>query len=409
MTTKENLKKKAAAAEKRPAKYGEDIDLETYEFSESEMTSLKLDDLSNGDRSLISQVGFNPDGEGVAGTFAQFDNESILADVMIRPEGLEVLTTHEALSRYEWLTDYLWHAVPVDADKYTATSELQQYNGYFIRAKPGAKIEIPVQSCLVIKKGHSVQNVHNIVIAEEGSELHVITGCATPGVVERSLHLGISEFYVKNNAKLTFTMIHKWNEQMDVRPRSAAIVDENGTYISSYAILSTARTVQTYPKVSLFGRRSHADLYSVIYGMTDSRYDIGGSLTLDAPGASGKIVSRTVATDRSDIVARGELVGRVGGVKARLECNGLLLSDRARIGAVPSLEALAEGVELSHEATVGKVGADQLNYLMSRGLTEDEATSLIVSGFIRLKTPGLPPMLQRSIDDAVKLTLGKGL
>jgi len=409
MTRLTEAKKRARSARKRPPKYGEDIDLEIFDVPGPGVADLKLEDLSERDREVVSQVGFSPEEQGVAGSYAQFDNESILADVMIRPEGLEVLPTREALSRYDWLHDYLWNAVAVDTDKFTAASELEEYNGYYIRAKAGAKIDMPVQSCLVVKRGHSMQNVHNIIIAEEGSELHVITGCATPGVMERSLHLGISEFYVKRNAKLTFTMVHKWNEQMDVRPRSAIVVEEGGTYISSYAILSTARTVQTYPKVTLSGRRAHADLYSVVYGRSDSKYDIGGALMLAAPGANGKVVSRTIASDRSDIMARGNLVGSVSGVKGRLECNGLILSEKARIAALPMLEALADGVELSHEATVGKVGADQLNYLMSRGMTEEEATSLIISGFIRLKTPGLPAMLQRSIDDAVKMTLEKGL
>ena len=130
---------------------------------------------------------------------------------------------------------------------------------------------------------------------------------------------------------------------------------------------------------------------------------------MEAPGARGKVISRSIATDQAQIIARGELVGKTAGVRGRVECNGLLLNEGARIAAVPMLDAVAEGVELSHEATVGKVGADQLNYLMSRGLTEEEATSLIVSGFMHLKTPDLPPPLQKAIDDAVKMTLEKGL
>ncbi|MHA1862467.1 MAG: SufB/SufD family protein, partial [Candidatus Thorarchaeota archaeon] len=273
-------------------------------------------------------------------------------------------------------------------------------------AKAGAKIAMPVQSCLIMKKNQTVQNVHNIIIAEEGSELHIITGCATPSNVEQSLHLGVSEFYVKKNAQLSFTMVHRWSEKTDVRPRSAAIVDEYATFISSYALLSPLRSIQTFPKVRLVGPGAKSDLYSIVYGSKDSRYDIGGLLSLEAPRTSGKVISRSIATDSSEIIARGDLVGLAGQTKARLECDGLLISDSAVIRAVPMLVARAEGAELSHEATVGKVGAEQLNYLMSRGLDEEEATSLIIRGFVKLKVPGLPPALQSSIDDAIRMSLG---
>ncbi|NWF94839.1 MAG: SufD family Fe-S cluster assembly protein [Candidatus Thorarchaeota archaeon] len=409
MRDHEQSKKKAAAAKDRPAQYGTDLDLDQYEFGGSGSNPLEVDSLTDSDRALVSQVGFDPEASHAAGAFAQFDNESFLASVMTLEPGIEVMSIRDAVKKYEWLSDYFWRAVSVDSDKYTAASGLNEYNGYFIRAGPGAKIQMPVQSCLIIKKDRLAQNVHNIVIAEEGSELHVITGCATPGEVERSLHLGISEFYVKRNAKLTFTMVHRWSERVDVRPRSATLVEEGGAFISSYAVLSPLHSIQTYPKVRLVGLGARAELYSVVYGSKSSKYDIGGSLVLDAPGTRGKVVSRTIATDSSDIVARGDLVGRVNGVKARLECNGLLLSGTARIMAIPQLEASAEGVELSHEATVGKLGADQLNYLMSRGLTEDEATSLIVRGFMHLKTPDLPQALQRTIDDAVRMALESGL
>ena len=409
MTSTDDVRERAKRALNRPAKYGNDLDLSEYQFDMVGSKTLNIEEIPEEDKALAEEVGFDPTEQSVAGSFMQFDNESFLADVLIKQEGLEVLPTPVALQKYDWLTDYLWRAVPVDADKYTAASELQWYGGYFIRAREGKRIEMPVQTCLVIKRGRSVQNVHNIIIAEPESELHIITGCATPSEVERSLHLGVSEFYVKKNAKLTFTMIHKWNEQIDVRPRTGAIVETNGVFITNYAILSPARSLQTYPKVRLVGRNARADLYSVVYGTGPSRYDVGGALVFEAQGARGKVISRSIATDSAQIIARGELVGKTGGVRGRLECNGLLLNEGARIAAVPMLDAVAEGVELSHEATVGKVGADQLNYLMSRGLTEEEATSLIVSGFMHLKTPDLPPPLQKAIDDAVMMTLEKGL
>ncbi len=410
MPSSDELKKRAESAKKKTATYGDDLDLDKYDYSDTNPSEFEsIEEISSADRSLVSEVGFDLSQKKVSGTFMQFDNESVLADVLLGQEGLEVLSMRQALQKYDWLKDYLWKAVPVDSDKYTARSELETYNGYFIRAEAGAKIGMPVQSCLIMKKNQIVQNVHNVIIAEEGSELHIITGCATPSSVEQSLHLGVSEFYVKKNARLSFTMVHRWSESTDVRPRSAAILEDNASYISSYALLSPLKSIQTFPKVRLIGSGAKSDLYSIVYGSKNSKYDIGGSLSLEAPRTSGKVISRTIATDQSEIIARGDLIGLSKETRARLECDGLLISDNATIRAIPMLSAQAEGSELSHEATVGKVGAEQLSYLMSRGLNEEEATSLIIRGFVKLKVPDLPVALQKSIDDAVKMSLEGGM
>ncbi len=408
--TSEKSSERARKALKKEASFGEDLDLESYAYQGSDMMEIEsLEELEPSDKSIASEVGFDVSGKKASGSFIQFDNESFLADVMTQQEGLEVIPIRKALEKYDWTQDYLWNAVPVDVDKYTAASELNPYNGYFIRAKAGAKIQMPVQTCLIMKKNQSVQNVHNIIIAEEGSELHMMTGCATPSNLERSLHLGISEFYVQENAKLSFTMVHKWSEQTDVRPRSATHVEAGGIFLSTYAVLSPLKSIQTFPKIRLRGIGAKSDLYSVVYGSKDSYYDIGGSLSLEAEKTNGKVISRSIATDSAEIVARGDLIGLSPKTRARLECDGLLLSDEGTIRAVPMLNARAEGTELSHEATVGKVGAEQLTYLMSRGLDEEEATSLIVNGFVKLEVPDLPPDLQRSIDSAIQLAVKAGL
>ena len=178
MPASDEFKKRAEEARKKSSMFGDDIDLDKYDYSTESPSELEsIDEISSSDRHLVSEVGLDPSQKKVSGTFMQFDNESILADVLIGQEGLEVLPMKHALKQYDWLRDYLWKAVPVDSDKFTARSELESYNGYFIRAKAGASIGMPVQTCLIMKKNQIVQNVHNIIIAEEGSELHIITGC----------------------------------------------------------------------------------------------------------------------------------------------------------------------------------------------------------------------------------------
>lgn len=405
----EELRKKALKAKDKRALLGPDVDLKQFdEGTETKPRLRNIDQLGMDEIELLTEVGLAPSKKGSA-TYIQVDQQDILLDLMLKTEGLEILPLSQALKKYPEFEEYLWQLVPVDTDKFTAQVALKGHEGYFIRAQAGHKIVEPVHSCLLMKTPRIQQNVHNLIIVEEDAELHLITGCATPKRLEQSLHLGISEFYLKENARLSFTMVHRWSEKTNVRPRSAALVEKGAHYISNYVILSAVGSLQSYPTIYLHGPNAKADLYSAIYGLENSNIDIGGRIILEAKGTQGQVISRTVACDQAKIIARGELIGQHPDTRAHLACDGLLLSPAASIQAVPELKAETTGTELSHEATVGKVEAEQLNYLMSRGFTEEEATNLIVRGFITLRVPGLPPVLQSAINKAIDLTLKKGI
>jgi Fe-S cluster assembly scaffold protein SufB len=404
------IREKALSAKEKPAPLGPDVDLTQFKEGTGGAPKVEdLDTLGTQERRVFADVGIDPTRQGIAGAYVQVDQEDILLDLMLKVEGLEVLPLSQALAKHPEVEDYLWGLVHVDTDKYTAQVALHGHEGYFIRAKAGHKIVEPVQSCLLMKSPRIQQNLHNIVIVEEGAELHLITGCVTPHRLEQAIHLGISEFYLQKNAKLTFVMVHSWSQATEVRPRTGVLLEEGAHYISNYVILSPVRSLQSFPTCTLQGANAKADLYSVVYGVEDSVVDVGGRLILEGPDAQGQVISRTVAKDHSDVMVRGELIGRHSDTRAHLSCNGLLLSPTARIRAVPQLSAETSGTALSHEATVGKVEAEQLNYLMSRGLTEEEATNLIVRGFMTLRVPGLPPSLQASIDKAIDVTMQKGM
>jgi len=155
-----------------------------------------------------------------------------------------------------------------------------------------------------------------------------------------------------------------------------------------------------YPTTYLEGKDAVARFYSIIVGSPGSEYDLGGRIFLRNQGNKAEIVTRTISNG-GRIVARGHLIGEVPEIKAHLECRGLLLKG-GTIHAVPELEGRAEGVEMSHEAAVGKIAQEEITYLMSRGLTEDEATSTIVRGFLSVDIPGLPPELKAEIDRAIE-------
>ena len=140
-------------------------------------------------------------------------------------DSIEVMNMAIALEKYSWLEDYLWNVVKPDADKYTAKTALNEQengvlSGYFVRSLPGTKEVMPVQACMFISDEDVMQTAHNVIIAEENSELHLITGCATGDDVGSAMHVGVSEMYLKPGSKITFTMVHNWAEQVEVRPRT---------------------------------------------------------------------------------------------------------------------------------------------------------------------------------------------
>ncbi|NWF77709.1 MAG: SufD family Fe-S cluster assembly protein, partial [Chloroflexi bacterium] len=372
-----SLKEKAKAAAAKPAAFGEDIDLGIY-ISSAEGQPYQTDpsQLPPKSKERMLEAGVILDDPGQrAGTFIQMDNAPVHSSV--RQEGVEVMAVSQALEKYDWLSGYWWQAVAVDTDKYTANVELNQHNGYFIRALPGYKTVYPVQACLYLAKARLAQNVHNIIIAEENSELHIITGCTTALKEEAGLHLGVSEFYIKKGAKVTFTMIHNWNPEIAVRPRTGVIVEEDGLFLSNYVLMRPVRSLQMYPTATCMGENAVVRFNSILLAAPGSSLDVGSRVILNAKGAKTEIISRAITTGGS-IIARGYVEGNAPDVKGHLECRGLILAGEGMIHAIPELRGTLAGVDLSHEAAVGKIAEEEVEYLMARGLTRSEATATIV-------------------------------
>ncbi len=392
------LDEKAIKAKNKKATFGSDIDLESYESKPVDHQYIEnLESLSRDDKENMLLAGVDAEEKERAGTYIQKDT-SVL-HVGAKQDGLEIIPIKQALKECEWIKDYYWNLVSVDTDKYTARARLDLHNGYVIRALPGSQVMFPVQACLYLEKNGLSQHVHNIIIAEEGSELHIITGCTSASHLHHGIHIGISEFYVKKDAKLSFTMIHHWGKEVKTRSRSAGIVEEGGLFLNNYICMSPVRSVQMYPTTYLAGKGAVARFYSLLVGSPGSEIDVGGRIILKNEDTKAEIISRAI-TNGGNMVARGELVGEVPGVKAHLECRGLILKGGS-IHAIPELTGQAEEVEMSHEAAVGKIAQEEILYLMSRGLNEDEATSTIVRGFMNVDIPGLPAELKAEIDHAV--------
>jgi hypothetical protein len=189
---------------------------------------------------------------------------------------------------------------------------------------------------------------------------------------------------------------------VSVRPRTVTRVAEGGTFISNYISLKPVGSLEMFPTTYLDGPGAVARFNSVLVAGRGSFMDVGSRVILAAPGTRAEIISRGI-TSGGTIIARGDLIGKVAGVKAHLECKGLILNN-GLMHAIPELQGFVPGVEMSHEAAVGKIDQREIEYLMARGLDEDEAVSTIVRGFLNVEIEGLPEGLRKKLDAAVRDT-----
>ncbi len=394
MLNLDGIRRRAESALNKPAEHGLDLDIAEFPPPPPQRSSREI--LARSYHVLAS-LGIDPTKEG---TYIQVDEEPV--EIRTGIEGVRLYTLSGALKE-GLIDDYFWKLLPVDTDKYTAAAELfGNHEGYVIIAEEGARVERPIQACLLMASPGSIQAPHNIIVVEEGAELHVTTGCLTmmemPG-----LHAGVSEFYVKRGGKLTYTMIHEWAETTHVRPRTAVVVEEGGEYISHYVNLTPTASLQTDPKVYLVGKGARAYLSSVIVSKGSSLMDVGGTVHLRAPETSAEIVSKAITKDRARVITRSLISAEAPRTRGHIECDGLLLSRESRILTTPSLDAWVDDVQLSHEAAVGRLGEDQIYYLMTKGFTEEEATSMLVRGFMEVRIEGLPEQLRRQIEAAMDM------
>ncbi len=357
----------------------------------------QMTELSAEDQKRLAYTGLEVDMKNRSGSFFQKDQD--ICQVTSDCNGIEFLAITDALKKYPWVEEYVWKAVAKDKDKYTKyVADQKEPKGFVVIAKKGSKSIYPFQACMLMSNS-PVQCVHNIIIAEEGAELHVISGCASSAARKSGTHIGVTEFFVGKGARVTSTMIHNWGKNIAVFPRSASIVQENGVFMSNYVCMDTVRKVQMFPVSHLVGENAVARFSSVIVGHPGSFLDIGSAAILEAKGTSAELLTRAITTGGT-IISRGRIESKVKGTKGHIECKGLILKD-GTIHAIPEIKGTVVETELSHEAAVGKIARDEIEYLMARGLDEETATSTIIRGFLDVKLEGLPDVLQKQIETAI--------
>ncbi|MEM1894929.1 MAG: SufD family Fe-S cluster assembly protein [Acidilobaceae archaeon] len=388
------VRERAKQALDKPSPYGVDVNIRDYPIG--------LESIEELDLSRTSIVGIDIEKASREALYLQVDHA--IFKYLSRIPGLEISRIEEFIdSNPDIARDYVWRLIDPGTDKYTAVAALRGSGGYFIRVKRKSKIDIPVQACLLLRSS-SLQAPHNIVIVEEGAEVTVYTGCL---IMPESagLHIGITEFYVERGGKLRFIMVHAWNNVTHIRPRTAALIDEGGEYVSYYMNLSHVKTLQTYPRVKLMDN-ARAYMASIILGLGEANIDIGSLIELNGY-SSGEIVSRVLARDTSTIYTRALIRGSTG--KGHIECSGLMLDERSKIVMLPQLEAKGINAQLTHEASIGKLSEDEINYLVSKGFTREEAEGILIRGFMNVDLTILPEKVRKYVAQILDLMSKKAL
>lgn len=259
--------------------------------------------------------------------------------------------------------------------------------GYLIEFKKGAKVSRPVKTCLSISKDKKVQEVHNRIVCEEGSWGEVLTGCTLGRNAKLTTHIGVTNILVKKGAKLIYTMVHSWAKDTKVLPKTRIVVEEGGEFTSNYICLSRVGNITMYPSCRLAGNNSKASFNSVIMAKEGSTFDVGAEVILEGDNSKCTVRARVVSKG-GQVTNRGRMIGEGRKVNGFLECRGLVIK-KGLIHAIPEIVAKREDVNLSHEASIGKIDDEVIEYLQTRGYSRDEAIDLVIKGFLDVKKIGV--------------------
>jgi len=364
-------------------RFGMDFDLLEYrpDISPERGKRKSLRELDKETRITVEKSGQSIEEKYRAGTKLQEDADTTYLDLTEYgkkllesfPDGVVVKEIEEATREYPWIEKLWSHIHPMNLDKYTAYNAGFSRGGVFVWVKKGVKMELPLQACFLLETQRFAQLPRILVVAEPYSKVYLISGCLVQPRCEAGLHGCITEIYAGEGSETTYSMIHNFRENFHIRPKIGAVIDRNGTYIENFIILAPCLSDQAYPTAVLRGDNSRAVIRTIALGLKSSDIDVGSALIFSGENTRGELVSRTVTTDKSNVKMRGTMKGYSHNAKGHLECRGMLLSDTARARAYPQLRSTSPGVNLTHEAAIGKIAEDDLYYLMSRKMSEQEA------------------------------------
>ncbi len=372
-----------------------DLDDIYFYVKPTEDESQSWEDVPDTIKNTFDKLGI-PEAEQkfLAGVGAQYESEMVYHQIQdhLKKQGVIFLSIEDGLREHpELFKEYFGTVIPIEDNKFAALNGAVWSGGSFIYIPPGVSIDLPLQAYFRLNIANVGQFERTLIIADEGSKVHYVEGCTAPIYTTDSLHSGVIEIVVKRNARVRYTTIQNWSTNVYNLVTQRALVHENATMEWVDANLGSKLTMK-YPSCYLLGPGAHGEILSMAFAGDGQHQDAGGKVIHFAPHTSSKINSKSISKGSGRASYRGLLKVYKGAKDARsnVVCDALLLDDTSRSDTYPYIEIDEDDVTIGHEASVSKVGEEQLFYLMSRGLTEEEATTMVVSGFIEPLVKELP-------------------
>jgi Fe-S cluster assembly protein SufB len=345
----------------------------------------------------------------VAGVAAQYESEVVYHKIRedLEKEGVIFLDTDTALREHEDLfREHFGKVIPPNDNKLAALNTAVWSGGSFIWVPEGVKVDIPLQAYFRINKENMGQFERTLIIAEPGSYIHYVEGCTAPIYSSDSLHSAVVEIIVKPGARVRYTTIQNWSNNVYnlVTKRAAAYEDATMEWIDGNI---GSKVTMKYPAVHLMGRGARGEVLSVAFAGDGQHQDAGAKMVHHAPDTSSQIVSKSVSQGKGRTSYRGlvEVAEGAHRVKSNVVCDALLLDETARSDTYPYMNIAEEDAQIGHEASVSRIGEEQLFYLQSRGVEEFEAQAMIVRGFIEPISKELPMEYSVELNRLISLNM----
>lgn len=355
----------------------------------------RWEDLPEEIRDTYDRIGI-PEAEKkfLAGVSAQYESETVYNSIqsMLTKKGVVFLDMDSGLREFpDVVKQYFGTIIPPGDNKFAALNSSVWSGGSFVYVPAGVRVELPLQAYFRINAANMGQFERTLIIAEEGSFVSYIEGCTAPVYTTDSLHSAVVEIIVKKGARVRYTTIQNWSTNVYNLVTKRARVEEEGVMEWIDGNLGSKMTMK-YPSVYLVGRKARGEILSIAYAGSGQHQDAGGKAIHLAPETTSQIISKSVSRGGGRTSYRG-LVHVVPGAtnsKSKVVCDALLLDEASRSDTYPTMKIDDQNVTIEHEATVSKIGDEQLFYLQSRGLEKTQAESMIVNGFIEPIVKELP-------------------
>ncbi len=374
-----------------------DIDFDNiyYYIKPTEELSDDWDDVPESIKNTYEKLGI-PEAERkyLAGVTAQYESEVVYHRNRedLEAQGVLFSDMDTALREHpDMVKRYFGKVIPPNDNKFSALNSSAWSGGSFIYVPPGVEVEMPLQAYFRINAENMGQFERTLIIADEGSKVHYIEGCSAPTYTSDSLHSAVVEIIVKPSARVTYTTIQNWSDNVFNLVTKRAYVEAEGHMEWIDGNIGSKLTMK-YPAVVLAGPKASGEVLSVAYAGPNQHQDTGAKMTHAAPETTSKIVSKSISKDGGRTSYRGlvRVEDDAYGCKSHVQCDALILDEESVSDTYPYMEVGSGDAVIGHEATVSRVADEQLFYLQSRGLTEEQAMGMIVNGFIEPVTRTLP-------------------